>query len=136
MGDVMTKKELAILLTEAESLSLRGWELLLDTETALRECNGIGARWMRFSRWFINFLFPLFRASAAIHDMRYFRGGDWRDRERADREFLSNCIATVNAKLRRWNPLRIVLRNAAKLFYYLLRLGGYPAWNTRKKEAA
>jgi hypothetical protein len=129
----MTVKKLEKILVIAKELTLEGWELLLDTDTALAECNGLGPGWLRITRKVISFLFPVFAPPAAIHDMVYFRGGSWQDRERADRAFLANSILCIEAKYKS-AATRKLLTAIAKVNYYLLRLGGHLSFNA--KEAA
>jgi hypothetical protein len=128
----MTEKELTELLLTAKSLALEGWEVLLDTDTALAECNGLGPGWLRITRKVISFLFPVFAPPAAIHDMVYFRGGSWQDRERADRAFLANSIISIEAKYQS-AVMRKFLTAIAKGNYYLLRLGGHFSFNYKKE---
>ena len=129
----MNTKQLDKALNTARELLLDGWELLLDTDTALAECNGLGPSWLRITRKVISVLFPVFAPPAAIHDMEYFRGGSWQDRERADRAFLANSIRCIEAKYSS-SFVRKLLGAIAKGNYYLLRLGGH--WSFNYKEAA
>ena len=131
----MTESELTKLLETAKALSLEGWELLLDTETALVECNGIGPGWLRAIRKIIDRLFPVFRPTAAVHDMMYFRGGDWKAREAADRAFLANSITSIDAKYQS-AAMRKFLTAIAKGNYYLLRLGGHFSFNYKKETSS
>lgn len=128
----MTEKQLEKALNSARELLLDGWELLLDTETALVECNGIGPTWLRFTTKVITFLFPVFVPPSAIHDMMYFRGGDWKDREAADRAFLANSITSIEAKYQS-TVMRKFLTAIAKGNYYLLRMAGHFSFNSKKE---
>ena len=128
----MTEKQLEKALNAARELLLDGWELLLDTETALVECNGIGPAWLKITCKIISFLFPVFVPPSAIHDMMYFRGGDWKAREAADRAFLANSITSIEAKYQS-AVMRKFLTAIAKGNYYLLRLGGHFSFNYKKE---
>lgn len=125
----MTIIELDQIRATAERLKLHGRHLLDDTELCLKECNGIGAKWMgRFCK-LLTRLFPVFLVASAIHDIRYHIGGGWQDREAADREFYINCLLLIEDKYSRHNPVRYVAEAVAKRFYYILRASGFVAWS-------
>lgn len=124
----MTPHEITEALHEAIRLKLSGWELLLDTERAVAECNGIGAAWMGGLCDVITAINPAFLVPSMIHDIRYFIGGTEQDRKQADSEFLSNCLIAVDDRYGWYNPLRYVYRYKAMKYYDLLRTAGGAAW--------
>lgn len=54
-------------------------------------CNGVGGMGSRLSP-LINWVYAKFQTSAAIHDVRYWIGGNEEDRLIADHEFLQNML--------------------------------------------
>ena len=130
----MKISELEKIRSTAERLKLNGRRLLDDTALCLRECNGIGAKWMGPLCKLLTWLFPLLLVASAIHDIRYLIGGGWQDREAADREFYKNCLILVDDAYTAWNPMRCLCRRAARHFYYVLRAGGFAAWNSNRKK--
>lgn len=121
------EKEVIEKLEEAKRLNLSGYELLADSDVAVRECNGIGADWMpSWMRVTISTLCPSIVLAADIHDLRYFYGGNEAERLRSDTEFLTNVelIALDYNILRRW-----LVRSVGQKMYALLRSYGRWAWN-------
>ena len=127
----MTPHEITEALHEALRLKLSGWELLLDTERAVAECNGIGAAWMGGLCDVITAINPAFLVPSMIHDIRYYIGGTEDDRKRADDEFLANCLAAVHDRYGWYNPLRYWNRRKALRYYDILRTAGKPAWHDK-----
>ena len=137
----MTPHEITEALREAIRLKLAGWELLLDTERAVAECNGIGAAWMGGLCDVITAINPAFLVPSMIHDIRYYIGGNEADRRRADDEFLSNCLIAIHDRYGWYNPFRYIYRHKALRYYDLLRTAGKAAWhgenyNLNQKELA
>lgn len=130
----MTPHEVTEALHEAIRLKLSGWELLLDTNRAVAECNGIGAAWMGGLCDVITAINPAFLVPSMIHDIRYFIGGDGAARKRADDEFLANCLLAVQDRYKWFNPLRYWNRRKALRYYDVLRTAGGFAWNMLKKD--
>jgi hypothetical protein len=124
--------ELEKIRATAERLKLSGRHLLDNTELCLAECNGIGAEWMGWFCKLLTRLFPVFLVASAIHDIRYYIGGGWQDREAADREFYANSLVLIEDKYHRYNPVRYVAEAVAKRFYYILRASGFVAWHPGK----
>lgn len=124
--------ELEKIRATAERLKLSGRHLLADTDLCLSECNGIGAKWMGFFCKLLTWLFPVFLVPSAIHDIRYYIGGGWQDREAADREFYVNSLVSIDDEYGRFNPLRYICHKIARRFYYILRASGFVAWHPGK----
>lgn len=111
-----------------KKLNLSGIGCLLRPN-APEVCNGIGAQWMwGVLRDFISDINPAFIIPSAIHDMRYEDGGNEDDREKADREWLANCLIVTDNRYGWYNPLRYFVRRKAKRFHALLRISGGLAW--------
>lgn len=119
----------------AFSLGLSGAELLKDSDTVIRECNGIGADWMpdcmRILCTKLNFVMEV---PAAIHDIRYARGKIQADKQAADMEFLTNCIRVINNEYAWWNPWRYLMSRRAVRYYTYLQLFGGTAWEEAKRK--
>lgn len=130
----MTKDKLRKLYNIADELDLSGATLLLS-EHAPQECNGIGADWMPgWSRRLLTFLLPRISIAAAIHDMRYFIGGNNTDRKNADEEFLQNATAIIGHYYW-WFPwLRRKLMNIVEDMFFILRMAGKKAWDDANKK--
>lgn len=126
----MTAKRFNEVKKTAKLLNLSGRELL-ELPEAMAECNGIGAKWMGFIAKLLTLLFPVFLAPSAVHDMRYFIGGTWQDREYADREFYINADISIRSKYAESHPVRYICMMINRRFYHLLRLGGYAAWGKK-----
>ena len=126
----MTPHEITEALHEAIRLKLSGWELLLDTERAVAECNGIGAAWMGKLCKFFNFLLPSLVTASAIHDMRYFQNKN--DRHQWDDEFENNCRIIIRSKYHWYNPGRYAAFYLAHKMRIALYIGGEIAWNQAK----
>ena len=127
----MTPHEVIEALHEAIRLKLSGWELLLDTDRAVAECNGIGAAWMGGLCDVITAINPAFLVPSMIHDLRYFIGGDENKRKAADDEFLANCLLAVHDRYGWYNPLRYIYRYKALRYYDILRTAGKAAWHDK-----
>ena len=127
----MNPQEITEALREAIRLKLAGWELLLDTERAVAECNGIGAAWMGGLCDVITAINPAFLVPSMIHDLRYFIGGDEKERKAADDEFLSNCLIALHDRYSWFNPLRYWNRRKALRYYDILRTAGKAAWHDK-----
>lgn len=113
----------------AVDMRLSGAELLKDTPTAVRICNGIGPAWFpAWFRWAVTKVNITLEPASWIHDMEYELGGGVFDRFMADLRFLCNCFRCAcffhSAKsLRRYrNMLQAVL------LFVVLRLGGQAAF--------
>lgn len=125
----MTPHEVTEALHEAIRLKLSGWELLLDTNRAAAECNGIGAAWMGGLCDVITAVNPALLVPSMIHDIRYFIGGTEQDRRRADDEFLANSIIAIHDRYKWYHPRRYIDRRKILRYYDLLRTVGGFAWN-------
>ena len=130
----MTPHEITEALHEALRLKLSGWELLLDTERAVAECNGIGARWMGWFCKVLNILCPSLVTASAIHDMRYFKNQG--DRHKWDDEFESNCRTIARDKFSWYDPRRYLAFWVARRLHIALTIGGEIAWIQAGKEKA
>ena len=131
----MTYTELRALQKEAQRLWISGWWLLMETENCLRECNGCGAEWMpKWIRKFLDKFLRLFAPAIAIHDMRYYKHEE--NRDKWDDEFEVNCREILYDKYGFWNPMRwlgkLVIR---QLRGALATLGGI-AWDDAGKRFA
>lgn len=129
----MTPHEITEALHEALRLKLSGWELLLDTERAVAECNGIGAAWMGWFCKVLNILCPSLVTASAIHDMRYFKNQG--DRHKWDDEFESNCRVILRDKYGVFNPVRYFGYYLVHKLRGALTIGGGIAWNTAKEKS-
>ena len=126
----MTPHEITRALHEAIRLNLSGWELLLDTDRAVAECNGIGAAWMGKLCKIFDFLLPSLVTASAIHDMRYFQNKN--DRHLWDDEFENNCRIIIRDKYRWYHPGRYIAFYLAHKLRIALYIGGEFAWNQAK----
>lgn len=120
---------------KAVKYGLSGAELLKDSDTVIRECNGIGADWMpdcmRTLCTKLNFIMEV---PAAIHDIRYARGVAKTDKNAADMEFLTNCIKVINNEYAWWNPWRYIMSRRAVRYYTYLQLFGGTAWEEARRK--
>ena len=115
----------------AVALDLSGSELLRDTETVIRQCNGVGASWMPdIMRRACTDLNSVMEVPAAIHDRRYSIGTTRADRQAADDEFLANCRIVIDATYPWYRPARYIYRRRASRYYGYLRAFGSAAFNT------
>lgn len=121
---------------KAVKLNLCGSMLLADTETAARECNGIGADWFpAWLRWLATILFPHLDLAAKIHDMEYYYGGTEADRSAADARFLANGYLLAEHYYRWFPPLKWVAEWITRKMFRILRLFGRSAWNEKVSNA-
>lgn len=125
-------EKLRALLALIYSLRLHGWEIVtgFSEEQLLTLCNGIGPAWLPgWVCWLITTCRPVNEPGALIHDLRYYRGGDWLGRLMSDLEYLVNGIRVANFRYRWFNPLRYLnwLRSVGQ--FIILTLVGWAAWN-------
>ena len=130
----MTLSELNEAKETAERLGLSGRELLEDTDTALSECNGIGAEWMGFMAGIVSKLHPACVVAAHIHDLRYHIGGNEIDRLRADAEFLANCLILIYDSYKWYDARRYIALHTAIRFFFIVRTGGRFSWTSPKRK--
>ena len=127
-----TEQAAHALYTLAVQHQLSGAELLANTETVCRWCNGIGADWMPDSMTTLcTKLNGVMEVPAAIHDLRYIFSTD---RLAADTEFLSNTLRVIELTYKWYNPMRYIMRKRAERYYTYLRTFGGVAWEEAKKK--
>lgn len=132
-GDALLRcAKIEVMREESRRLGLAGRELLDDLETALKNCNGIGAEWFPdWARRLTTALHPSLEAAACIHDLRYGRGGTARDRWSADLEFLGNAFRSAARRRGLGTTRRLAVVFQGTLFFVLLRAFGAPAYAYR-----
>lgn len=96
-------------------------------------CNGVGGEGSALTPA-LTWAYRNYQATAAIHDLRYHLGGSEADRERADREFLSNARREwrdVWGWLGFVRPAALRERGQITLAYHAIRAGGKKYWVKR-----
>lgn len=116
----------------ARMYELSGAELLSDPVFVMRECNGIGAKWMPDAATTLcTKLNGVMEVPAAIHDAMYAKGIQ---RDAADLEFLTNTIKVIQHEYPWWRPKRYILMRRAMRYYTYLVMFGKKAWEEARKK--
>lgn len=121
------------LVKTATTAELEGLDFLSDFgyDELAREYNGIGPEWAGAEvREKITAHLSLFEPAALIHDMRNFKSdGLRRAFDRANDEFLHNCLKLADAAYPWYSWKRYRARAAAHLAYdFVAGPGGWKAW--------
>ena len=105
----------------------------METENCLAECNGCGADWMpKWARKFFDWLLRLFAPAIAIHDMRYYKHEE--NREKWDDEFETNCRMLLYDEYGFWHPMRWIGNFVIRQLRAALATFGGVAWDVAGKR--
>lgn len=121
------------LLDKAFELDLEGccFALSFSDDVLAREYNGIGPEFLEPNlRDKVTSWFHIFEPAALIHDMRNtLSDGERLNFEKANKEFLNNCLKIADSTYPWWRPRRYLARLVARLLYEFVQSDyGWRAW--------
>ncbi|MBR0196919.1 MAG: hypothetical protein IJQ34_02185 [Kiritimatiellae bacterium] len=134
MGKVLKILHIKDLLDKVVDLDLEGcgFVLTFPDEVLAREYNGIGPEFLNPNiRAKVTSWFHIFEPAALIHDMRnYLSDGERLNFEKANKEFLDNCLKIADSTYPLWRLSRRKLaRLVARLLYEFVQSDfGWRAW--------
>ena len=94
--------------------------------------NGCGPAGWRVDVVPDSIFFLSIKEACRIHDWDYQHGKTWADKKAADKRFLDNIHALINAKRNQWRWVKRKRRKLARVYYLAVKYGGGNAFKKGK----